>query len=94
VLCPASDIQPDSDLGERLVTRDVAALSHADIATALQSGEACARDLLTRGLIEGAALFLQGRRMIVALPNETLSINENNKSAHVTAPQLESLMHA
>jgi hypothetical protein len=28
------------------------------------------------------------------LPNETLSINENNKSAHVTAPQLESLMHA
>jgi hypothetical protein len=32
--------------------------------------------------------------MIVALPNETLSINENNKSAPVTAPQLESLMHA
>lgn len=94
VRCPASDIQPDNDLGERLVTRDVAALSHADIATALQSGEACARDLLTRGLIEGAALFLQGRRMIVALPNETLSINENSKSAHVTAPQLESLMYA
>jgi hypothetical protein len=31
--------------------------------------------------------------MIVALPSATLSINEN-KSAQVTAPQPERLMHA
>ncbi len=61
----ACDIQPDSDLGERLVTRDVGALSHADIMMALQSGMECARDLLVRGLIDGASLSLQGETEIV-----------------------------
>ncbi len=61
----ACDCQPDSDLGVRLVTRDVGALSYADIMMALQSGAECARDLLARGLIEGAALSLQGETEIV-----------------------------
>ncbi len=91
---PASDIQPDSDLGARLVTREVAALSRDEIETALQSGAGCARNLLTRGLIEGAALFLQGHRMIVAMPGEALSTNDNNDSVGVTAPQPGKLMHA
>jgi ApbE superfamily uncharacterized protein (UPF0280 family) len=63
---PASDIQPDSDLGDRLVTRGVGVLAPADVATALSAGAACARELVTGGLIEGAALFLQGERTIVA----------------------------
>ena len=57
---PASDIQPDNDLGARLVTREVGPLSRDDIAAALDAGENRAEDLLRRGLILGAALHLQG----------------------------------
>ncbi|RFB81193.1 UPF0280 family protein [Methylovirgula sp. 4M-Z18] len=57
---PACELQPDSDLGTRLVTRHVGALSDSDIARALEAGARCARDLLARGLIVAAALHLQG----------------------------------
>lgn len=67
VRCPAVDIQPDSDLGERLVTRDVGHLSSNDIAVALKAGADCARLLLAAGLIDGAALHLQGETCVVAL---------------------------
>lgn len=64
--CPACELQPDSDLGERLVTRDVGPLDKDDIAAALAAGQRQARDLLARGLIEGAALHLQGTTRVVA----------------------------
>ena len=64
---PAADIQPDSDLGERLVTQDVGHLSPDDIAVALEAGADCARLLLAAGLIDGAALHLQGETCVVAL---------------------------
>jgi len=60
VRCPANDLQPDSDLRARLVTRDVGFLSYAEIAAALEAGAACARNLLAAGLIEGATLRLLG----------------------------------
>ena len=44
--CPAHDLQPDSDLGARLVTHDVGELSAGEIETALNPGAACARKLL------------------------------------------------
>ncbi len=56
----ADDIQPDSDLGGRLVTRHVPELSARDRAEALAAGQACAEGLIQRGLICGAALHLQG----------------------------------
>jgi ApbE superfamily uncharacterized protein (UPF0280 family) len=62
---PANELQPDSDLGERLVTRDVAALTESEIEQALNAGADCARRLLGVGLIEGAALRLQGETMMV-----------------------------
>ena len=65
VRSPARDIQPDSDLGERLVTRHVASLSTGEIGTALLSGEACAHNLLARRLIVGTALHLQGTTCVV-----------------------------
>lgn len=65
---PACDLQPDSDLGGRLVTTGVGRLSASDVDTALARGAATARDLLDRGLIEGAALFLAGRNRIVGEP--------------------------
>jgi ApbE superfamily uncharacterized protein (UPF0280 family) len=66
VRCPARDLQPDSDLGARLVTRDVGRLSGAEIEDALESGAACARTLLAAGLIDGAALRLHGETIVVA----------------------------
>jgi ApbE superfamily uncharacterized protein (UPF0280 family) len=63
---PAHDLQPDSDLGARLVTRAVGDLSPGEIGDALEAGARCARGLLARGLIESAALRLHGETRIVA----------------------------
>src|SRR5258708_17439333 len=58
IRCPANELQPDSDLGARLVTRGVGELSAGEIEDALESGAACARKWLATGLIDGAALRL------------------------------------
>ncbi|WP_342723351.1 UPF0280 family protein [Bradyrhizobium sp. B097] len=69
---PASELQPDSDLGARLVTRDIGPLAEYEIERALEAGTARARDLLTSGLIEGAALRLLGEtRLVGATGNGT-----------------------
>src|ERR1700676_428456 len=65
VRCPAQDLQPDSDLGARLVTRAVGELSIGEIEEALEAGADCARKLLAAGLIEGAALRLNGEMIVV-----------------------------
>jgi ApbE superfamily uncharacterized protein (UPF0280 family) len=62
---PANELQPDSDLGARLVTRNVGELSLSEIATALESGAECARQLFDRGLIEGAVLQLCGDMLVI-----------------------------
>jgi ApbE superfamily uncharacterized protein (UPF0280 family) len=62
---PANELQPDSDLGARLVTRDVVALTESEIEDALEAGADCARRLLSAGLIESAALQLQGEVTLV-----------------------------
>jgi len=64
--CPAHDLQPDSDLGARLVTREVGDLTLYEIEEALEAGAHKARALLARGLIESAALRLHGETRIVA----------------------------
>lgn len=58
---PASEINPDSDLGDRLITTDVGPLSRSDIDSALTRGLAVARDFVERGMIHEAALGLAGR---------------------------------
>jgi ApbE superfamily uncharacterized protein (UPF0280 family) len=65
--CPAHDLQPDSDLGARLVTRGIGELQAFEIASALDAGADKARRLVARGLIENAALRLHGETRIVAL---------------------------
>jgi hypothetical protein len=88
--CPAQDLQPDSDLGARLVTRGVGDLSGREIAAALESGAACARRLLAMGLIDGATLRLHGETFVVAPKAVGLA------GSHATAPAsaMEGLMHA
>ncbi|MGX9390560.1 UPF0280 family protein [Nitrobacteraceae bacterium UC4446_H13] len=65
VRVPARELQPDNDLGERLVTRDVAPLIYDEVMMALETGAAYARELLSCDLIEGAALCLQGEMQVV-----------------------------
>jgi ApbE superfamily uncharacterized protein (UPF0280 family) len=65
----ANELQPDSDLGARLVTRDVGPLSRSEIVSALESGARKARGLLAEGLIDGASLHLQGETLTIALKN-------------------------
>lgn len=66
---PATQLQPDSDLGARLVTVEVARLAPRDIAEALDQGLVCAETLRRRGLVDAAALHLQGETVTVGLPH-------------------------
>ncbi|HUZ65216.1 MAG TPA: UPF0280 family protein [Acetobacteraceae bacterium] len=64
---PARTIDPDSDLGERMVTLDVGILSRDEIDAALDSGLARAKAARAVGLIGGAVLALRGRMRCVGL---------------------------
>jgi uncharacterized protein len=61
---PACAVQCDSDLGDRLVTVAVPVLSATDRVRALEAGLRAAEGFETRGLIEGAAVFLQGETVV------------------------------
>ena len=88
VRCPADALQPDSDLGAILVTRQVGELSDNEIESALDAGMNCAREFLASGLIEGATLRLLGQTMVVgAKRNET----RRAESFHERMPEM---MHA
>ncbi len=65
----ARALSPDSDLGDRLVTRAVARLSATDRHTALATGAVVASDLIRSRLIAAAALYLQGEAMVRAMPS-------------------------
>jgi uncharacterized protein len=56
----ALDLAPDTDLGERFVTQSVGPLSPAEITQALAAGIREAELLCAQGLIEVAAVNLQG----------------------------------
>ncbi len=58
---PASEVRDQSDLGDLPVTVAVGALAPASIDNALANGLACARELVSRGLIGHALLNLAGR---------------------------------
>jgi len=58
---PARDIDPDSDLGDRLVTLSVGELTAGEVRAALEAGVARASALRHAGLIHGAVLVLQRR---------------------------------
>lgn len=61
----ATELNPDSDLGERLVTVDVAGLDGQDIDTALDRGEIFANAMIADDGIKAVALSLRGRRRLV-----------------------------
>jgi uncharacterized protein len=88
VRCPANELQPDSDLGALLVTRQVGELSDNEVESALDAGMNCARELLASGLIEGATLRLRGQTMVVGAKRNEIRQPE---SFHECMPEM---MHA
>lgn len=55
-----NEIDPDSDLEDRLVTRDVGVLARDEVEAALANGATVALGLVATGLARAAALHLQG----------------------------------
>ena len=77
---PAQSLQPDNDLGERLVTRAVGPLQPNEIAAALDAGVAFAQRLAGERLIVGAALHLAGEtRTVGGLPGRLDAGREGEK---------------
>jgi hypothetical protein len=62
---PADSLDPDSDLGARLVTVAVETLTEDEVAAALEAGAARARHWVAAGLIRAAALRVQGQAVSV-----------------------------
>jgi ApbE superfamily uncharacterized protein (UPF0280 family) len=65
---PARELDPQSDLGARLVTREVGFLTSDAIARALYCGQAEARRILSNGRIAAAALHLHGETRVIGRP--------------------------
>ena len=62
---PAASVDDNTDLGERLVTVDVGLLDRDSIERALNEGVERAQRLVSRGIVWGAALMLQGHARVV-----------------------------
>jgi ApbE superfamily uncharacterized protein (UPF0280 family) len=65
--CPATDLDPDSDLGEKLVVQAVGELSPNDIRRALSKGLEAAQRIARIGRIKAAALYLNENSEILSL---------------------------
>lgn len=63
----ACELAPDSDLGNRLVTKSVGELAPVEIRQALDGGVRVAEQLCESGLIRAAALRLQGEARVVGV---------------------------
>jgi uncharacterized protein len=60
----ASSIDPDTDIGDRLVTQDVGRLSAVEVSEALERGLAVAEAMRREGKIVAVALFLNGESRV------------------------------
>ena len=69
---PANELDPDSDLGNRLVTVDVTRLSSAETERALSSGRALANAFVANQTITAAALYLEDQSQTAGIwPNRS-----------------------
>ncbi len=66
--CPAQQLVPDSDLGERLVTTSVAILNESEISLALDKGMQKAETYYSKDLFYAAALCLGGEVRFLGEP--------------------------
>lgn len=75
----ARSISPDSDLGDRPVTRFVGELSAEEIMCALDQGAAVSEQVRSEDLIHSAALLLQGETRIVTRNDLITSVAANRE---------------
>lgn len=83
---PASSLKDDSDLGDMLVTVDVPPLPQPLIDFALARGAETAQRLRERGLIESAALFLQGQVRVVGMIQQGAALLTHRARKPTEAP--------
>ena len=76
---PARQLQPDTDLGDRMVTTGVGRLSAGEVEAALDAGMRRADELLGRGLLDGAVLFLAGTVRVVGAGARAL-VTDNSEA--------------
>lgn len=82
---PACELDPDSDLGDRLVTTGVGPLSAAKIEAALEQGRGAAERMLRTGLIRAAVLVLRNKfQNVGSLPAGLLPAHEAWTGASLT----------
>lgn len=77
---PANSIDPDSDLGNRLVVVNCEPLMTEEINAALASGVQLAQNMRKRGLMHSAILFLSGVARVVGIPDLKVDIKEREAS--------------
>ena len=70
---PANKLDPDSDLGSRLVTTKVGTLGPDEVAAALDAGSRRAECYLAEGLILGALLMLKGEVRSIGRPGAQIA---------------------
>ncbi len=78
---PAKSLKDDSDLGNTLVVTHVGPLPQTDVARALQRGETAANEMRDAGLIDGAAMFLQGQSRTTGLPQQMKHLTKDPQNA-------------
>lgn len=76
---PARESYPDSDLGDRLVTRGVGELTPDEIAEALERGASVAAQMVRSGTIGAALLCLKGETRAVGLMLNDLLHHTKNR---------------
>ncbi|MBI5585377.1 MAG: UPF0280 family protein [Deltaproteobacteria bacterium] len=57
---PAKELDPETDIPHLLITRGVAPLTHEEKETVLAAGAAAAKELITKEVIRGAYIAVQG----------------------------------
>jgi len=82
---PADTLSPDSDLGDRMVTTNVFALSETEQESALQPGKALAEQMLDSGLIVSAYLSLQETTQIIGAPHIRQSTPQPSMKNQISA---------
>lgn len=80
---PAENLQPDSDLRQRLVVTQLGPLTRTEIVQALSNGAACAQDMLTQGLIDAAALTLCGQTRVIGQPLQNPALSRPNTQERI-----------
>jgi ApbE superfamily uncharacterized protein (UPF0280 family) len=88
---PARALDPDSDLGDHLVTVSVGQLTSAEIGAALAAGLSRASEYHRRGLILDAALALSGetRTLAAAIPAVSSSPDASFPSRVRNSPRVQ-----